>query len=274
MKSLLSAFCCLLLSACSTSGIVRDLQGAVLNSRDLATVEQGSPAYLLLIDALVADSDDEELLAAAATLNSAYAGVFVRDPARQQLLADKALGYALRAVCEEDDEYCELRQKPFAEYSLLIEAMDEDELDLFYALATSWAGWISAHRSDWNAVADMGRVEKIIQTIVRLDPGYRQGDPYLYLGTLATLLPEALGGKPELGKQHFERAIALSEGHNLMAKVMYAQNYARLKFDRELHDALLSEVLSASPDYPGFTLVNTYAQQQAKQLMETADAYF
>lgn len=263
------------LSACSiTGGFVNDLQSAVLNNRDIATIEQGSPAYLILIDALAVDSSNEALLASAATLNNAYAGVFVRDVERQKLLTQKALNYGLRAVCEEDDDYCSLRELPFDAFSVLVNRMDKDEIDSFYALATSWAGWISAHRSDWNAIAEMGRVERIIQVIVSIKPEYRQGDPYLYLGTLATLLPEALGGKPEIGKVFFEKAIALSQGRNLMAKVTYAQQYARLKFDRELHDQLLNDVLTADVEFANFTLINTFAQQQAKSLMESADEYF
>jgi hypothetical protein len=59
-----------------------------------------------------------------------------------------------------------------------------------------------------------------------------------------------------------------------MAKVVYARHYARLVFDRKLHDKLISEVLAADPDVPGYTLVNTIAQQQAKQLAASADDYF
>ena len=46
-----------------------------------------------------------------------------------------------------------------------------------------------------------------------------------------------------LMRQCFERAIEISEGKTLMAKVIYARQYARLVFDQELHDRLLQEVL-------------------------------
>ena len=59
-----------------------------------------------------------------------------------------------------------------------------------------------------------------------------------------------------------------------MAKVFYAESYARMIFDRELHDRLLTEVLSADPQAPGLTLMNTIAQEQARALMESADDYF
>ena len=72
----------------------------------------------------------------------------------------------------------------------------------------------------------------------------------------------------------FERAVALSEGRNLLARVLFAEHYARLVFDRELHDEQLRQVLDAEPDVPDLTLQNTYAKEQAQQLLDGADDYF
>ena len=59
-----------------------------------------------------------------------------------------------------------------------------------------------------------------------------------------------------------------------MASVMYAEYYARILFNRELHDQLLKQVLSENPEQDGLTLANTIAQQRAKQLLESAEEYF
>jgi hypothetical protein len=83
-----------------------------------------------------------------------------------------------------------------------------------------------------------------------------------------------MGGKPELGREHFEKAVRLSGGDNLTAKVVYARQYARLVFNRELHDRLLNEVIMADPVAPDLTLMNMLAQQQAKQLLAEANDYF
>ena len=110
--------------------------------------------------------------------------------------------------------------------------------------------------------------------ILELDESYQLGSAHVYIGTLATLVPPAMGGKPEVAKTHFERALVLSRGDNLMFKVLYAQQYARLVFDRELHDRLLNEVIGADSHVPGLVLVNTLAQKQARELLETAADYF
>ncbi len=66
---------------------------------------------------------------------------------------------------------------------------------------------------------------------------------------LNSLRPEAIGGKPEQGRAYFEKAISQSAGHNLYAKTLMAEYYARLMFDQALHDRLLDEVLAIADEY-------------------------
>ena len=91
---------------------------------------------------------------------------------------------------------------------------------------------------------------------------------------LNALLPEPVGGKPEVGKAYYQQAIDASEGRNLYAKTLMAEFHARLVFDQELHDRLLNEVLAADPKAPRYTLMNTLAQARAKALLESGKDYF
>jgi len=124
------------------------------------------------------------------------------------------------------------------------------------------------------ALALIPRIELIMNTVVSLDEQYMDGGAHVFLGTIATILPPILGGKPDLAKEHFERGIELSDNKNLMVKVAFAKRYARLVYDRELHDRLLLEVLEASPDVPGYILINTLAKSEARQLLDSANDYF
>ena len=54
----------------------------------------------------------------------------------------------------------------------------------------------------------------------------------------------------------------------------YANGYARLMYERDLHDRLLNEVLAADPTVIGATLMNVLAQELAAELLATADDYF
>jgi hypothetical protein len=143
-----------------------------------------------------------------------------------------------------------------------------------YVLAGSWAGYLQANSEDWGAIADLPKIQSLLERVVALEPAHDQGQAWTYLGVLNSLRPEAIGGKPAEGKRDFEKAIELSGGRNLYAKTLYAEFYARLVFDQELHDRLLNEVLAADPVAPGFTLTNTLAQERARKLLESGKDYF
>ncbi|MCD6059873.1 MAG: hypothetical protein K0S16_184 [Moraxellaceae bacterium] len=267
----------LVLGGCGSmaSRFAGNLSSAMMDNDDPAVVEAGAASYLLLLDALVRQEPDSPAFRqAAAGLNSAYAGAFVKDPQRAATLTTKALNYASEALCLEHDEFCQVRSLPVADLKTKLAELDEDDIGLLYTLGTTWAGWIQAHSDDFNAVADLPRVEVLMQRVLALDETYQGGMAHLYLGVIATAVPPALGGRPEVGKQHFEKAVALSQGKNLMAKVYYAKSYARGIYDRELHDKLLNEVKAADPHAPGWTLSNTLARQEADALLKSADEYF
>ncbi len=258
-----------------TEELAGDLSVAILENPDVDVVREGAPAYLILIDGLLNSTPDNVvLLAQAATLNSAYAGAFIDDAERARLMSTKAKVLALRAVCLGVDGGCGLVTRPFDEFELWVAELEKRDVPLVYGLATSWAGWIQAHSDDFNAVAELGRVKVLIGRIAELDEGHDYGGPHLYLGIFEVLLPPALGGRPEVGRYHFERAIALSEGRHLLTKVMFADQYARLVFDRPLHDRLLNEVLSTDEDPPELRLMNAVAKRLARDLLESADDYF
>jgi hypothetical protein len=258
-----------------TSGFAEDLSTAILDNPDVSMVRDGAPAYLLLMDGLLAQAPNSvELLSQAALLNSAYAAAFVTEPERGMALQNKALDLSQRAVCAGIRDGCELRTRKFADYEAWLQTVKANQVPLLYRLGTTWAGWIQANADDFAAIAELGRVKSLMARVIELDESYDFGGPHLYMGVFETLLPPGLGGRPEIGREHFERAIELSGGVHLLTKVMYADQYARLVFDRELHDHLLNDVLVTEPRVAGLTLMNVIAQQQAAELLESADAYF
>ncbi|HLU61444.1 MAG TPA: TRAP transporter TatT component family protein [Gammaproteobacteria bacterium] len=265
-------------SGCASfvSGAAESLSRAMLDHDDPATVEAAAPAYLLMVDSLItSDPDDEDLLRQGATLYAAYAGVFVDDPVRAKRLSARAFDYGRRAMCEYHEELCRAREMPYEQFTAQLAALDdEDDLPFLMALAQSWLIWVRANADDWNAVADLPRAEALLETVLRIDETYADGSAHVYLGMLKTVRPPALGGKPEEARRHFEQAIRLSGGANLGAKVALAENYARVVFDRELHDALLRDVLAAPSKAEGQTLMNVLAQQRAQELLSSANDYF
>jgi tetratricopeptide (TPR) repeat protein len=251
------------------------LTRGILGHDDPETVKSGMPAFLLVMDGLIeADPTDADRLAGGATLYTAYAATFVGDAARRKRLATRALAYAERSACAEAEELCGLRTVSFDDANAVVAAFGEDREDAkpLFTLAQSWLGWIKANSDDLAAVAELPRAQSVLERVLALDPD--NADAHLYMGILETVRPPALGGRPEEGRKHFERAIELGQGADLAAKVAFAESYARLLFDRELHDRLLNEVVAAPVEMPGRTLQNVMAKEHARALLASADEYF
>lgn len=252
------------------------LESGIRNHDDPATVAGALPAYLVLLDGLLIESpDNAALLAAAANLYATYAGSLVDDPQRARRLSARGLGYARRLVClQPSAALCTALDGPISDFQRAVAEQTAGRVDRLYVLGSSWTGYIQAHSDDFRAIAALPKAQALLQRVAELEPAREHGMPFVYLGVLHSLRPAAVGGTPEQGRASFERAIALSAGRNLMAKTLFAEYYARLLFDRDLHDRLLTEVLAADPVAPGLTLANTLAQARARELKESADAFF
>lgn len=256
-----------------TSQLADDLAASILNSEDIDTVREAVPAYLLLIDSFLRGSPDSpDLLIAAATLNGSFS-VLVGDEDRTKLLAAKALNYAEQAACAAGSRLCQLRDDDFQTLQNKVAALDVAEVPIAYALAVAWVGWIQAYSDDWTAIGELGKAKVLMARVIALNERYESGGPHLYMGGMETILPASLGGKPEKGRAHFERAIEI-EPRYLMTKVIFAEQYARLVFDRMLHDDLLADVLAADPRVEGMTLTNRVAQLRAQELLAGSGDYF
>lgn len=272
---------CLLGSGCSyiienqTNKAAQHLSDTLLNYEDPATVAAAIPTFLLLIDS-IANSDNASANSqlSAAQMYGAYSSAFVTDNHRQKILTTKAFSYAQLGCCQKDKKWCaldELNQEKFAGF---VAKLNKKDSELTYAYAAAWLSYIQSHGDDWNVIADLSKAKLLLESVVTYNETYDNAGAHLYLAAIASSLPPALGGQPDVGKYHFDRAIELTGGRHLLLKVEYARRYARLIFDKELHHRLLTEVLTAEPKQEGLTLMNTWAQQEAKKLLDDEDRYF
>ena len=266
---------CISLVSSSTGRMANNITQAMLNQDDLETVKAGAPAYLLMIDGLIEGSpDDASLLLAGSKLYSSYATTFVTDEDRSKRLAAKSLGYAKRAMCKNNSALCKAVDGRLDDLEIVLAKTNLNDQNILYGYAVAWAGWIQTNISDWNAIAAIPKLVALLNRSIELNESFDAGGAHLYLGVLTTLLPPSAGGKPEVGRKHFEDAQTLSDGNNLMVNVLFAKHYARLVFNQELHDQLLKQVLSADIKKPGLTLVNTLAKARAKELLAESVDYF
>lgn len=280
-RYLLVVLSVLSISACSTvvstakKDFAEDLSTTILGHDDPETIKQAIPAYLVLVDSMISgDKNNIDLLISGTRLYGAYASVFVDRTARKVTLSKRAFDYASRAMCLKKPASCNVKKMSYPQYEQLLKQFSKEEALVLFTYGAAWATLVQANSADWNAVAELPKVKATFQRVLELDETISNGDAHVYIGVMESLLPEGMGGKPQLAKKHFDKALKISDRKNLMALLLYAEKYARLVFNRKLHDRLLNELVETDISKSDKVLIDTIAKVKAKELLADADDYF
>ena len=266
---------CASLMSSAASGLTDSISDSVLNQDDPETAKAALPTFMVLIDGMVRDNpEDPDLLSAGATLYASYGAIFAEDPERASRLTSRARRYAHSAVCVVYVPSCDWGDLSHDEFVASLDGLDAKDADYLYTYGFASLAFLRAHSDDWNSLAELPNMEALFSHYLDISGDAVNSSVYTYMGILLTLRPPALGGEPERAREYFEKAIASSDGKDLGVKVEYARGYAKLLYERELHDRLLNEVLAADPYQDGYTLSNILAREQARQLLSEADDYF
>ncbi len=281
LKAALLLFSSAALSGCTiivsnaATGLAENLSAAILNQDDPELVRSGVPAYLLLLDSFVeGNPDDADILAAAATLYATYGAVFANEGVRASRLTKRARTYALRAMCESYSPACGWPDATYDEFVATLDDVGPKKAEFLFAYGFASLAYLRAHSSDMNSIAELPQIEALLNHYLNISGDAVNSSAYTYMGVLLTLRPPAAGGQPERAREYFEKAIELTDGKDLGAKVEFARSYAKKLYEREMHDRLLNEVMAADPYQDGYTLGNVLAQDDAVLLLAEADDYF
>ncbi len=244
---------------------------------DLELVCDGAPSYLLLFDSLlVSDPDNGQLLLHGAQAYTAYASLMPEcgRPERAFVLGEKAKAYGLRLLGTHKT-LGGAAQLPFAEFSEALQSVGPGEVEKLFWGGYGWATWIGFSKGAPAAVADLPKVEQLMLRVLVLDETFYHGGAHLFLGIYYGSRPLMLGGRPEVSRGHFEKALALGDRRFLPTVVAYAEYYARQTQDRELFVRLLEEALAFDLAVaPDLTLPNVLAQRRAHKLLAQVDDFF
>ena len=274
LLSVLLTGCSSLMSSAMNS-LADNVNGAMLDQVDPETAKAALPTFIVLLDsALQSDPDDPETLASGANLYATYGAVFADEPVRASRLTTRARDYAQRAMCNTYQDACGWPGATHDEFVATLDGLGEKHAETLYSYGFASLAYLRAHSEDWNSLAELPKVEALLNRYLDLAGDDANSAVYTFMGVLLTLRPPALGGEPDRAREFFERAIELTGGNDLSVKVEYAKGYAKLLYERELHDRLLNEVMQADPDQKGYILTNVMAQEEARVLLADADNYF
>lgn len=273
--NLLTSGCAVVVSkAANTFG--DNLSAAIMSQDDPEIVRAGMPSYILLLESFVQGSPDSPvMLGAAANLYASYGAVFVDDEVRASRLTRRAREYALRGICIEYEPACNWLELSYDEFVATLDGLGESHIDAVYEYSFATLAYFRARESDiWSSLAELPQAEALLRRYFQLSGDAAKSSAHVYMGAILTLRPESMGGQPEEARVHFEKAIAMTGGEDLGAKVEFAKGYAKLLYDEDLHNQLVDQVLTASPYADGLTLMNVLAQEEALRLRAEAIDYF
>lgn len=258
----------------ATAMLLEDIAKSSYKQSDLRVIREGMPAYLMLMDGMVeAWPGNEQLLLAAAQGYSSFASILTEDEGYARELYRRGKDYALRSL--EKRGFKDPLNRPFDDFKAGLGALEKQDAPYLFWAATSWGSWISLNLDSMEAMAELPRVEQMMQRILELDEGFYYGGSHLFMGIWHASRPKAFGGDLRRSREHFLKALDFGKGKFLMAHVYYAEHYARRAQDRDLFTSTLRKVLEAPVDIlPELTLLNAVAQKRAKELLNRVEEFF
>jgi len=262
----------LCLSSCTrllTTTVIQPAVGNLARQTNLDLVCEGAPAYLLMIDSMLVSSPENcDLLMIGAQSYSAYASALAEcasdDDPRIGPLTDKAKLYGRRLLAQ----YLSPKNSQDQLDRELAKLSRGDVPRVFWG-TFGWLSWVKEQKGSPESIADIVPIEKIMTRLLELDESYQGGAIHLFFGAYYAAKPVMFGGRPDLSKIHFEKALQLSGRKFLTVQTTYAETLARATMDKELHDGLLQEVLAFKLDSaPEYALSNRIAVSRAKRLLQ------
>jgi len=262
---------CMRLALHATSPLIPDLTKAFFEECDLALAEQSLPAELKLMEGLLKSApQNKELLTALCMGFTGYAMLFVEkeDPERASRLYLRARRYGLKVMGIEEDATSQAILNH-------LNAMDKEQIEPLFWVTMSWNGWINLNLDKPAALGELTASQECLERVMKIDPEYFYGSPYIIAGSMLAARPKILGGDAAKAKEFFTKAMAASNGKFFLAQYYYAKYYAVRVQDRELFLNLIEEVEQAPLDQlKEACLINSAIKEKMKGLKEMADELF
>jgi hypothetical protein len=258
------------------SPMATQLSDGLMHQSDVALVHDGAPAFLLMLDALAeAHPDNPAVLIAAAEAQMAYATGFLgkSQQDRAKIMYLKARNYGLRALCR-NPRFAHAANGSHDEFVQCLRGFKKRDAEALFTTASAWVMWIIASSDSPAALGEMPKVLALMDRARALNPDIREGGIDLFYGIYYTVLPLGGGRDLEKARAHFERSMRVAGPDYLLARVTFAEFYARYAFDQDLFENTLKQVLAAEPKVPEFTLMNAVAKTRAQALLDQMDDLF
>jgi TRAP transporter TatT component family protein len=280
------------------AGIVGAGVSAFEEDDDLDLLEKALPANIKLMETLLESSpDNQTLLVLLARLYGSYAFVFfdgklekaeltgeapsgASDEQNAEILRDsvnryyqKGMAYALRALearhgPNRDD------LKKIATRDLFFKQLTKDDVPALFWYGFNLGFYVNLNRQSVKAMSQASLLEKSMQRVLELDPGYYHGSAHLFLFAYYASRPPMLGGNLEKALAHYQQLKKIAGDDFLMSDVFYARYYLPKTQDRKGYKSVLTRVQEPVASRTAYRLYNKVAVERAKTYLEATDQFF
>lgn len=264
--------------AMGTLGGILDNGFTVLNEeQDLGIAEQSIASNLKLLEAIMkSEPDNEHLLLLASMGYSSFALGFVEDDSiqRARIFYLRGKDYGLR-ILNRNSHFSQALDGDLMLFRTALASFSKEDIPAIFWTAIGWGSYIGLSLTDPAAIAELPKVEAMMDFVAANEPTYFYGGAHFFLGTLYGSRPKILGGDADTAKKHFEQCLELNGGKFLMTYVYYARSYAVQTQNRELFESCLTRVDTTSIDVlPEARLSNAIAKRKARLLRERMSELF
>jgi len=193
----------------------------------------------------------------------------LNERARQMFL--RARNYGLRNL---EIDYPGVSERLSSEPENAVMVFETDDVESLYYLGGAWVLAISLGLDQPALVADFPAARALLGRALELDEDFQRGALHAAFITLESV-GEAMGGSNKRAREHFKRAVELSEGQDVGPYLSLASGVAVSEENRdEFRDLLETALAIDSDEHPQNRLLNLIGQNRARVLLEHIDDLF
>jgi len=145
---------------------------------------------------------------------------------------------------------------------------------LLYWTAVAWAGAIALKVNDSELSADQGVVEALARRALELDEGWDLGSIHEFFISWEAAR-SSIGGSLERAREHFDRALAISQGRRAFPYLSFAESVSVVRQDRAQFREMLDKALAVDVSRKDAQrLANLLAQKRARFQLGRVDDLF
>ncbi|MFL3050763.1 MAG: TRAP transporter TatT component family protein [Candidatus Neomarinimicrobiota bacterium] len=260
-----------------------------LSENDPELVRESLPTNMKLIELLIHQSpNNPELLTAACQAFTVYAYSFVlRDAeiamdedfssarklySRSGNLLKRAKDYGMKAL---DASYPGFIKSYNSDPKIALSKTNESNISTLYWTAAAWGLFVSVSKDNPAAIIELPNIGHLLERALELDEDYDNGSIHDLMFTYTLNRPDGGSSSLEVAKEHFDRAMDLSEGSRASLYVSYAESISIPNQNKEEFFNLLDQALAVDVnEIPNQRLANILAQERANWLKSRVDELF